>query len=162
MFVAATVLALGYDAMMCWKCVLYYSGRLGCGRHGLTVCGACCVDYTFMDEVNEDSPGELDRVSDQEDTVLRAVLAALRFRNWPGEGFTKLVIATDSDNREAAKNRDLWQALLGEFERLEELGLRVEFWKIPTGLNRELKKAAKRAVEDEEKRNYCDVVGALV
>ncbi|RSL42328.1 hypothetical protein CEP53_012254 [Fusarium sp. AF-6] len=21
----ATVLALGYDAMMCWKCVLYYS-----------------------------------------------------------------------------------------------------------------------------------------
>ncbi|RTE80645.1 hypothetical protein BHE90_004828 [Fusarium euwallaceae] len=295
-------------------------GCLGCGRHGLTVCGACCVDYTFMDEVNEDSPGELDRVSDQEDTVvhdqdrpgrgyfrridpvidseplpmreegciigrgrvypskfvppsvgaspaevfpaglgrranphvyrflrcnkpdefliftdgaccenrgpelraawafqfkpatdresgitsgrleltgpwgdyyehtnnraqLRAVLAALRFRNWPGEGFTKLVIATDSEyvvkgatewvskwlwnswrtsNREAAKNRDLWQALLGEFERLEELGLRVEFWKIPTGLNRELKKAAKRAVEDEEKRNYCDVVGALV
>ncbi|RSL87250.1 hypothetical protein CEP52_015595 [Fusarium oligoseptatum] len=23
--VIATVLALGYDAMMCWKCVLYYS-----------------------------------------------------------------------------------------------------------------------------------------
>ena len=27
---------------------------------------------------------------------LRAVIAALRFRYWPGEGFTTLVIATDS------------------------------------------------------------------
>ncbi|RSL66221.1 hypothetical protein CEP51_012860 [Fusarium floridanum] len=156
MFVAATVLALGYDAMMCWKCVLYYTWA-----------------FQFKPATDRESgitSGRLELTGPWGDyhehtnnrAQLRAVLAALRFRNWPGEGFTKLVIATDSDNREAAKNRDLWQALLGEFERLEELGLMVGFWKIHTGLNRELKKAAKRAVEDEEKRDYCDVVGALV
>ncbi|KAI8669629.1 RNase H type-1 domain-containing protein [Fusarium keratoplasticum] len=242
-------------------------GRLACGRHGLPVCGSCCVDYTFMDDELPDSAGELNMLSNQGGSVvhdhdrpgpgyfrridprtrlpvqicpaisralpgelstaglgrrasphvyrfirrnnldeflifadgvclenggsnpragwaiyfkpvtdrdsgivsgrlgkfgpwgdyheqtnnraeLRAVLAALRFRYWPGEGFTKLVIATDSEyvvkgatewvsgwlwngwrtsNRGAVKNRDLWEALLGEFERLGELGLKVEF-----------------------------------
>ncbi|KAI8725566.1 RNase H type-1 domain-containing protein [Fusarium sp. LHS14.1] len=114
---------------------------------------------------------------------LRAVLAALRFRNWPGEGFNKLVIATHSEyvakgatewvlkwlwngwmtnNRYAAKNRDLWQALLGEFERLGELGLKVEFWKIPKKLNPIEDRVAKKAAEEEELRDYCDVRGGLV
>ncbi|EEU45670.1 uncharacterized protein NECHADRAFT_80795 [Fusarium vanettenii 77-13-4] len=297
-------------------------GRLACGRHGLPVCGICCVDYTFMDDEVEDPdlPGELDMLSDQGGSVvhtqdrpgrgyfrrtdpvidceslpggeegciigrgraypskfvpplvgdlpidlflaalgrrasphvyrfirydnpneflifvdgacldsgganpragwaiyfkprsgndsgmvsgrlelvgpwgdyhehtnnraeLRAVLAALRFRNWPGEGFNKLVIATHSEyvakgatewvlrwlwngwrtsNREAVKNRDLWQALLGEFERLEELGLKVEFWKIPRSENPIANRVAKQAAKEEELRDYCDVRGALV
>ncbi|KAH7265967.1 hypothetical protein MRS44_008215 [Fusarium solani] len=294
-------------------------GRLACGRHGLPVCGSCCVDYTFMDDELPDSAGELhmpsyqgvsvaydqDRpgpgyfrridpvidcqplpmreqgciigrgrvypskfvppsagalpdelfpaglggrasphvyrfirrnnpdeflifadgaclenggsnpragwaiyfkpVTDRDSGIvsgrlekvgpwgdyheqtnnraeLRAVLAALRFRYWPGEGFTKLVIATESEyvakgatewvsgwlwngwrtsNRGAVKNRDLWEALLGEFERLEELGLKVEFWKIPRSLNAMADRAAKRAAEDEDLDDYCDVMGAL-
>lgn len=27
------------------------NGRLVCGPHGLEVCGRCCVDYSFMDDV---------------------------------------------------------------------------------------------------------------
>lgn len=291
-------------------------GRLVCGRHGLSVCGFCCVDYTFMDEVLEDldeehvpyqpSPAEhnhpgpgyfhrIDPVIDvqplpmQEDgcirgrgrvypfkfvppspastpnelfpadlgrrasphvfrflrrnnpdefliftdgaclengrsnpragwafafkpetdrgpgTVsgrlehcgpwgdyheqtnnraeLRAVLAALRFRYWPGEGFNKLVIATDSEYVAkgatewvlgwirngwrtsaggAVRNRDLWEALLGEFDRLEEVGLAVEFWRIPRSLNGAADRAAKQAAEYEERDDYVDVMGALV
>ncbi|KAL4722232.1 hypothetical protein ACLX1H_011012 [Fusarium chlamydosporum] len=33
------------------------NGRLVCGNHGLVVCGRCCVDYSFMDEVLNDSDG---------------------------------------------------------------------------------------------------------
>lgn len=36
------------------------NGRLVCGPHGLEVCGRCCVDYSFMDDV-------LDRDSENED-----------------------------------------------------------------------------------------------
>ncbi|KAJ4309120.1 hypothetical protein N0V84_011686 [Fusarium piperis] len=114
---------------------------------------------------------------------LRAVLAALRFRYWPGEGFTKLVIATDSEyvakgatewvlgwirngwrtsSRAGVKNRDLWEALLGEFSRLEEVGLKVEFWRIPRSLNAVADQAAKEAAMDEGVDYYRDVMGALV
>ncbi|MCQ8206071.1 hypothetical protein NP569_27725, partial [Vibrio parahaemolyticus] len=74
---------------------------------------------------------------------LRAVIAALRFRHWPGEGFKTVVIATDSDyvvegstqwaktwvqnswrtkgkrgtDGSDVKNKDLWEVLLGECER---------------------------------------------
>jgi ribonuclease HI len=27
------------------------NGRLVCGPHGLTICGKCCVDYSFMDDI---------------------------------------------------------------------------------------------------------------
>lgn len=36
------------------------NGRLVCGPHGQVVCGRCCVDYGFMDDV-------LDRDSENED-----------------------------------------------------------------------------------------------
>lgn len=36
------------------------NGRLVCGPHGQVVCGRCCVDYSFMDDV-------LDRGSEEED-----------------------------------------------------------------------------------------------
>ena len=35
-------------------------GRLICSAHKLTVCGNCCVDYSFMDDVLDDSPPEPD------------------------------------------------------------------------------------------------------
>ncbi|KIX94677.1 uncharacterized protein Z520_09723 [Fonsecaea multimorphosa CBS 102226] len=33
-------------------------GRLVCSAHKLTVCGKCCVDYSFMDEILEDDDKE--------------------------------------------------------------------------------------------------------
>ena len=47
-------------------------GRLACGRHGLPVCGSCCVDYTFMDDELPDSAGELDMLSYQGGSVVHA------------------------------------------------------------------------------------------
>jgi ribonuclease HI len=87
---------------------------------------------------------------------LRAVIGALRFRYWVGEGFSTLVVATDSDyvvksatewvsgwiikgwktaKGASVKNRDLWEALLGEVEQWDDRGLKIQLWKIPRKIN---------------------------
>lgn len=97
---------------------------------------------------------------------LRAIIAALSIRYWPGEGFDSLVIATDSAyavdgatkhvktwvkngwqtaGRTDVKNRDLWEALLGRVERLKDGGLTVHFWHIPREWNVAADAAAKEA-----------------
>ena len=96
---------------------------------------------------------------------LRAVLAVLCFRFWPGEGFHNLVIATDSEyvvegstqwaktwaqngwttRNGPVKNRDLWEALLGEVERFLRDGMTIQFWRIPRTLNTYADAAAKDA-----------------
>ncbi|KAG9254524.1 ribonuclease H-like domain-containing protein [Emericellopsis atlantica] len=98
---------------------------------------------------------------------LRAIIAALRFHEWADESFRTLVIATDSSyavegattwcrtwlrngwrtsqpGNPEVKNRDLWEALLGEAERAHELGLNIELWHIPRGLNTVADGAAKK------------------
>jgi ribonuclease HI len=95
---------------------------------------------------------------------LRAVLAALGLRHWPGEGFKTLVFATDSvyvvegatkwvkgwlkngwktAKGEPVKNKDLWEMLLGEAERFGEYGMKIEFWRIGRELNTMADKLAK-------------------
>ncbi|KAL7627954.1 hypothetical protein AAE478_002150 [Parahypoxylon ruwenzoriense] len=102
---------------------------------------------------------------------LRAVIAALRFRYWPGEGFNTLTIATDSEyvvegstkwartwvendwktsGREDVKNKDLWEMLLGEFERSDDEGLSIRFWRIPREWNQTADAAAKKAASENE------------
>lgn len=46
------------------------NGRVVCGPHGLVVCGRCCSDYSFMDEVlglNSEDEDEFDNVGEDED-----------------------------------------------------------------------------------------------
>lgn len=115
---------------------------------------------------------------------LRAVLGALRFRYWTGEGFKSIVIATDSEYvvegatkwvrgwvrkgwktsyGQPVKNKDLWQALLGEFERWSECGLKVKFWRIPRNLNTEADRWAKDAAEKQSSLDeFMDINGMLV
>lgn len=115
---------------------------------------------------------------------LRAILAALRFRHWTGEEFKTLVIATDSEyvakgatqwartwlrngwttsNGEAVKNKDLWEMLLGEVERWDSWGLKIQFWRIPRKLNAEADQAAKHAAQEVHNEDkYCEIIGALV
>lgn len=107
---------------------------------------------------------------------LRAVIAALRFRHWPGEGFSTVVIATDSEyvvegstrwaktwvqnnwrtkgitgNGGAnVKNKDLWEMLLGECEKAHRRGLAIQFWKIPRDWNALADQGAKNAAAAEE------------
>ncbi|KAI8965361.1 ribonuclease H-like protein [Daldinia sp. FL1419] len=112
---------------------------------------------------------------------LRAVIAASRLRHWPGEGFHTMVIATDSEyvvegstkwartwtrnnwktNTGAdVKNKDLWEMLLGEFERWEDEGLTIKFWQIPRDWNTAADTAAKQAAsEDEVSDKWVEVVG---
>jgi ribonuclease HI len=95
---------------------------------------------------------------------LRAVLAALRFRAWQGEGWERLVIATDSayvvnglteymetwlsrgwlnSRGRPVANRDLWEALLERIREFDMYKLDLAFWQIPRGLNGAADSAAK-------------------
>ncbi|KAH6697558.1 hypothetical protein F5X68DRAFT_257700 [Plectosphaerella plurivora] len=114
---------------------------------------------------------------------LRAVITALRMCDWRTEGFTSIVIATDSSYAadgattwvknwisngwmtRAGKpvvNRDLWEALLGEVERWSSRGLLVEFWKIPRELNTRADTAAKDATKLEPQPLFDDLVGTYL
>ena len=114
---------------------------------------------------------------------LRAVIAALRFRSWSGEGFKSIVIATDSEyvvegatdwvkrwvkngwktNRKAeVKNRDMWEHLLGEVERADERGLKIEFWRIPRAWNEVADGAAKTAAGKDAKAEWVDMLGLCI
>ncbi|KAL2139661.1 hypothetical protein VTI28DRAFT_4886 [Corynascus sepedonium] len=115
---------------------------------------------------------------------LRAVIAALRFRFWPGEGYHTVVIATDSEYvvegstkwaktwakngwikrvGDSVKNRDLWEALLGEIERYEEEGLAVEFWRIPREWNTVADTAAKEAAANFDAPNeWAEIIGLCI
>ncbi|KAH9990073.1 ribonuclease H-like protein [Xylariaceae sp. FL0662B] len=112
---------------------------------------------------------------------LRAVIAALRFRHWPGEGFNSMTIATDSEyvvegstkwartwirndwmtrGRAHVKNRDLWEMLLGEVEKCNDKGLSIRFWRIPRGWNEVADAAAKQAASDDRVPNqWMDAMG---
>ncbi|RDA94016.1 hypothetical protein CP533_5046 [Ophiocordyceps camponoti-saundersi (nom. inval.)] len=102
---------------------------------------------------------------------LRAVIAALGFRHWPDEGFHTVVIATDSEyvvegstkwakswivnswttsGGGKVKNKDLWEALLGQVEKFDEYGMAVQFWKIPRDYNMVADAAAKAAADEED------------
>lgn len=110
---------------------------------------------------------------------LRAVIAALRYKDWTIDGFHTIVIATDSEYTAEGStnwirnwltngwtrnggpdvmNKDLWEALLGEVERCKDRGLAVQLWKIPRSLNADADKAAKDAASDgNADDNWTDV-----
>ncbi|PVH75541.1 ribonuclease H-like protein [Cadophora sp. DSE1049] len=113
---------------------------------------------------------------------LRAVIAAIQFRAWFGEGWTRLVIATDSEyvtrgatewvrawgrngwvtsNRTAVKNRDLWEELLGEVIGYRERGMDVCFWRIPRAWNEEADRVAKAGAREERCLDFNATIGVL-
>ncbi|KAH6646102.1 ribonuclease H-like domain-containing protein [Truncatella angustata] len=115
---------------------------------------------------------------------LRAVIAALRFRDWDVEGYYTIIIATDSayvvqgcckwvktwirhgwktNARADVKNRDLWEMLLGEVERWHDKDVAIQFWKIPREWNDVADAAAKRAAADEYLRDkWTDLMGGRI
>ncbi|KAF4823990.1 Ribonuclease H [Colletotrichum tropicale] len=115
---------------------------------------------------------------------LRAVIAALRFREWyDDEGFKSIVIATDStyvvngatdwvrawmrkdwhlSTGGRVKNRDLWETLLLRVEQLHVAGTRVRFWRIPRQWNGEADRAAKNAAANlPVSENFRNIIGGL-
>lgn len=107
---------------------------------------------------------------------LRAAIAALQFRHWPAEGFSTVVVATDSEyvvegstkwaktwvqnswmkraqkgaESVGVKNKDLWEVLLGECERYRRKGLAIQFWRMPREWNTLADEGAKKAAAEEE------------
>lgn len=113
---------------------------------------------------------------------LRAVIAALRFRHWPGEGADGLVVATDSEYvaegittwvrgwlrrgwrtsmGAPVKNQDLWRCLLGEVDFWNEKGMSIEFWRIPREWNTEADRHAKEAANQVPIDKFADLKGVL-
>ncbi|KAI8947763.1 hypothetical protein F4801DRAFT_559572 [Xylaria longipes] len=98
---------------------------------------------------------------------LRAAIAVLRRNDWRADGFTSVVIATDSSYLVdgatvwvrswvrngwktraggSVKNQDLWELFLGEVEKCRETGLEVELWKIPREMNEVADAMAKETI----------------
>jgi ribonuclease HI len=87
---------------------------------------------------------------------LRAVLASLTLRYWAGEGFSRIVLACDSEyvvkgisewilkwrrngwkttSGNPVANQDLWKKLEVKLREMEGRGMLVQFWKIPREWN---------------------------
>ncbi len=59
----------------------------------------------------------------------------------------------------AVKNKDLWECLLGEFERWDEKGLEVRLWYTPRGVERHrycVCAAAKAALDIDPSPQWVD------
>lgn len=115
---------------------------------------------------------------------LRAVIAALKFRSWWGEGWKRVVIVTDSEYvsegatvrmrswarrgwRTAAgspaANRDLWEALSDVLGTYASGGCEISFWRVPREWNTLADAAAKAAsTQLEGSAEYANTVGVLV
>ncbi|MCJ1257302.1 hypothetical protein MMC24_005127 [Lignoscripta atroalba] len=130
-------------------------------------------------------PAGVEHLQTSNRAELRAVIAALQFRAWYGEGFERVVIATDSDyvvsgitawintwvrkgwvtsKNTAVKNRDLWEVLLNEVElHRYQNGLEVLFWHIPRKLNTDADRLAKQAAAVGNVRvEYGKIIGLAV
>lgn len=110
-----------------------------------------------------------DNVATSNRAELRAAIGVLRLRDWRGENYDGIVIATDSSyvvdgatgwakgwvrngwktrTGGHVKNKDLWELLLGEVEKWKQQGLRVDLWKIPRELNGDADAAARQAARN--------------
>jgi ribonuclease HI len=114
---------------------------------------------------------------------LRAAIAALEYRSWWGEGWERIVIATDSEyvvygatawlrnwatrrwrtsGGSPVQNRDLWEHLSERMGKHAESGCEVSFWRIPRAWNTEADKAAKAAAQENGRAEYMAHKGVLV
>ncbi|KAG0150241.1 hypothetical protein CROQUDRAFT_231281 [Cronartium quercuum f. sp. fusiforme G11] len=99
---------------------------------------------------------------------LRAVLAALTYRTWWGEGWERIVVITDSEyvanhatgrlrnwaargwrvaSGKPVANKDLWQELSTVMGSFAKSGCEISFWAVPRRMNAKADKAAKTAAE---------------
>jgi ribonuclease HI len=130
--------------------------------------------------------GPTDQTHPQESNraQIRAAIVALQCRQWRDEGWSSVVIASDSeylvegitnwveiwqengwrtsrdtgDSREGdpVANQDLWETLLQELLELLARGLEVKFWLIVHGLNKEAQAEARLAAQTlKDEESFC-------
>lgn len=131
---------------------------------------------TIAGRLEKKGPTGVEYSSASNRAELRAVIAALQFRDWSidcGERWTSIVIATCSEyvalgatngiqkldcegwrisnsDRTINSNKDLWELLIKVTRRLQSLGVSVQVWRIPREWNERADKSAKFAVERSE------------
>jgi ribonuclease HI len=130
----------------------------GAGKSGLTTtfpfsAAGQAEGGTVGFPLEQTGPGGEYHVATSNRAKLRAVIAALAFREWQEEGWNRIVVATDLEyvvfgatrwlaawarrrwkTRKARQvaNRDLWEELHGVIDRLARVGTEVSFWLIPS------------------------------
>ncbi|KAI0438229.1 hypothetical protein F4803DRAFT_535812 [Xylaria telfairii] len=135
-------------------CSFAYKGP---GKSGITAAFPfSTVDQTEGGTVGfpleQTGPGGEYHVASSNRAKLRAVIAALDFREWQEEGWKRIIVATDLEyvvfgatrwlpswakrrwkTRRAKQiaNRDLWEEFHAIVDRLARLGTEVSFWLIP-------------------------------
>ncbi|KAL2863215.1 ribonuclease H-like domain-containing protein [Aspergillus lucknowensis] len=140
------------------------------------------VGHTDFRLENKGPTGEMHQQTSNR-AELRAVISALRFRAWSGEGCSTLIIATDSEyvvegatswirgwlrrdwktsTGAIVKNRDLWEALLDAIKEHDRWRMDVKFWRIPREWNTEADRYARLAAARDETEEYENVIGLLV
>ncbi|KAJ6508470.1 ribonuclease H-like domain-containing protein [Mycena sanguinolenta] len=113
---------------------------------------------------------------------LRAIIAALEFRVWAGEGWRRLVIVTDSEyvangatelirkwagrgwltsSRKPVQNRDLWELLNKCLGKCADGGCEVSFWVVPREWNQRADRAAREAAKQEAPESYTPIMGIM-
>ncbi|KAJ6508459.1 putative ribonuclease H [Mycena sanguinolenta] len=113
---------------------------------------------------------------------LRAVIAALEFRCWFGEGWQRVVIVTDSEyvakgatewmrvwagqgwltaSGTPVKNRDLWEKLNVQLGDHADGGCEVSFWAVPREWNQQADRAAGDGARQEPPQSYTPIMGVL-
>ncbi|KAI0841803.1 ribonuclease H-like domain-containing protein [Hypoxylon sp. FL0890] len=115
---------------------------------------------------------------------LRAVIEALKFRSWWGEGWERIVITTDSEyvgkgatewlrswagrdwrtsGGKPVANQDLWRTLSDILGDYAQSGCEISFWTVPRQFNTLADVAAKAAAERADGRDeYSNIAGVLI
>ena len=149
-------------------CSFIYKGIGGAGPAGngalLFQGGQHDANGTVSFRLEERGPGGEASSPTSNRAKLRAVIAALEFREWHEEGWRRVVVATDLEyivlgatrwlpiwvkrrwktkGRRWKKiaNRDLWEELNGIIESLHGRGTEVSFWLIPPRASKEMDSA---------------------
>jgi ribonuclease HI len=142
--------------------------------------GEPVFDGTVSFRLESKGPGGTTQPQTSNRAELRAVIGVLQFRAWYGEGWKRLVIATDSEyvvngatkwvpgwerngwftaKKTSVKNRDSWELLLEEVRKLAEQGVDVLFWRIPRELNKVADEAAKKGASLNEQTLFTKIHG---
>ncbi|KAJ5113298.1 ribonuclease H-like domain-containing protein [Penicillium angulare] len=161
------------------RCFLVYTAGSDQGRFRRSPRAGCGIAFapTFVGNpmggtasflVEDRGPTGLLIPPTYERACIRAVIGALRAKDWKAEGCNRLVIGTNSPfvvngatrfiinwyrynwiNQAGGvvQHRDLWLCLMGEVEKLHARGMAVQFWLIPRASNNEAENLALQAVE---------------
>jgi len=170
--------------------LLYVAGTCLC-PNALDAQGGCAFVYhpsypqaNVRFRLEPAGPDGARRPQTQDRAALRAALGVLHFRAWIGEGFTRVVVATDSkyvvigateyldewdsagwqtELGELVQDRDLWELMRDEIRGWESRGVQPMVWLIPIEWNAAAEELAKQGASlSDVQEKFTRIVGTVV